>query len=221
MEDKQRPLKSATGKMKDILNTYMRGDEASDAPNPEPVVPASTSTDINEVHAHAEAAKTDADRTVDESSVIIGALQKERDELKDQLLRKVAEFENFKRRTEREKEQLALYVSERMFSRLVEILDDLHAALEAGRKSEDYASMVSGVEMIHTKAMKMYEEHGVRPLVVPENAPFNVDEHEALMHVPHPEIAEGNVVQQVQRGYKLHEKVIRHAKVITSAGSGS
>jgi hypothetical protein len=73
MEDKQRPLKSATGKMKDILNTYMRGDEASDAPNPEPVVPASTSTDINEVHAHAEAAKTDADRTVDESSVIIGA----------------------------------------------------------------------------------------------------------------------------------------------------
>lgn len=59
------------------------------------------------------------------------------------------------------------------------------------------------------------------PLVVPENAPFNVDEHEALMHVPHPEIAEGNVVQQVQRGYKLHEKVIRHAKVITSAGSGA
>jgi molecular chaperone GrpE len=102
----------------------------------------------------------------------------------------------------------------------VELLDDLHAALEAGKKSDDYASMLHGVEMIYSKAMKMYEEHGVKPLVVEENLPFNVDEHEALMHIPHPNIAEGLIVQQVQRGYKLHDKVIRHAKVVTSAGSG-
>lgn len=222
MEEKQRPLKSATGKVKDILNTYMRGEDTPESSSNDTVVPASTSTDINEVHAHQDATKSEpSDRTNEDLAVVINALQKEKDEIKDQLLRKVAEFENFKRRTEREKEQLALFVSERMFSKLVEILDDLHAALEAGRKSQDYNSMVHGVEMIYTKAMRLYEDHGVRPLNVPENVPFNVDEHESLMHVPHPEIAEGSVVQQVQRGYKLHDKVIRHAKVITSAGSGS
>ncbi|MFM8473820.1 MAG: nucleotide exchange factor GrpE [Candidatus Kapaibacterium sp.] len=207
--------------MKDILNTYMRGDETPESSGPEPVVTASTSTDINDVHVHAEAVRSESERAVDETAVIVAALQKENADLKDQVLRKVAEFENFKRRTEREKEQLALYVSERMFGKLVEVLDDLHAALDAGRKSDDYASMLSGVEMIYAKALKMYEEHGVRPLVVTENVPFNVDEHEALMHIPHPDIAEGLVVQQVQRGYKLHDKVIRHAKVITSAGNGA
>ena len=221
MEDKQRPLKSATGKVKDILNTYMRGDESTDAGNSDPVVQASTSTDINQVHIHAEVSHTEStDRSMDDAMTVVAAVQKEKDEIKDQLLRKVAEFENYKRRTDREKEQLALYVSERTFSKLVELLDDLHAAIEAGKKSDDYASMLHGVEMIYSKAMKMYEEHGVKPLVVEENLPFNVDEHEALMHIPHPNIAEGLIVQQVQRGYKLHDKVIRHAKVVTSAGSG-
>jgi molecular chaperone GrpE len=222
MEDKQRPLKSATGKVKDILNTYMRGDESAEAGNADPVVQASTSTDINQVHVHTEVSQAEsADRGTDDAMTMVAAVQKEKDEIKDQLLRKVAEFENYKRRTDREKEQLALYVSERTFSKLVELLDDLHAALEAGKKSDDYASMLHGVEMIYSKAMKMYEEHGVKPLVVEENLPFNVDEHEALMHIPHPNIAEGLIVQQVQRGYKLHDKVIRHAKVITSAGSGA
>lgn len=222
MEDKQRPLKSATGKVKDILNTYMRGDDSAEAAHSDPVVQASTSTDINQVHIHSEVSQAEStDRSVDDAMAMVAAVQKERDDMKDQLLRKVAEFENYKRRTDREKEQLALYVSERTFSKLVELLDDLHAALEAGKKSDDYASMLHGVEMIYSKAMKMYEEHGVKPLVVEENLPLNVDEHEALMHIPHPQIAEGLIVQQVQRGYKLHDKVIRHAKVITSAGSGA
>ena len=207
--------------MKDIFSTYKRSEEKRESQTQDPVVPASTSTDINDVHVHNEQDITTPERPTDDTTIMLNAMQKERDDVKDQLLRKSAEFENYRKRTEREKEQLALYVSERVFSKLVELLDDLHAALEAGKKSDDYNAMLSGVEMIYTKAVKVYEEHGVRPLNVGENAPFNVDEHEALMHIPHPEIAEGFIVQQVQRGYKLHEKVIRHAKVITSAGNGA
>ncbi|MBL8000053.1 MAG: nucleotide exchange factor GrpE, partial [Candidatus Kapabacteria bacterium] len=129
------------------------------------------------------------------------------------------ELENFRRRTDREKEQLMLYASEKTFSRLVEMLDDLHAALEAGKSSTDYQAMLSGLEMIYTKAHKLYEDHGVKPLLADSGTPFNVEHHEALMHIPHPETPEGHVIQQVRRGYVLHDKVIRHAQVITSAGT--
>ncbi len=232
MEDKQKPLRTAASKVKDIYNTYLRSDEKAEAPVDEEVVAATTKTDINAVHVHHEHGDSSGDASAEnasnESAQALESMQqaltkaeKERDDLRDQLLRKVAEFENFRKRTERERDQLALTVSERVFARMVEVLDDLQAAIEAGRKSDDYASMLNGIEMIYTKAQRLYEEHGVKPLVAEANTPFNVDVHEALMHIPHPEIPEGQIVQQIQRGYTLHDKVIRHAKVVTSAGGES
>ncbi len=234
MEEKQKPLRTAASKVKDIYNAYRKNDEKADVVAGDEVVHATTSQDINQVHVPHENVSesteqgsgqqnTDLEEIVIQNEALrdnVLRLEKERDDMRDQVLRKVAEFENFRKRTEREKEQLALYVSEKLFSRLVDVLDDLHAALEAGRKSDDYASMLSGLELIYNKTHRIYEEHGVKPLNAEQNMPFNVDVHEALMHIPHPDVSEGMVVQQIQRGYMLNDKVLRHAKVVTSAGNG-
>ncbi len=143
----------------------------------------------------------------------------ERDELREKYVRALAEMDNLRKRAEREKEQLVLYATERLFARLVELLDDLHAAVQAGKQSRDYDAMLSGLEMITAKAHRLYEEHGVRPLEAQEGEPFNVAFHEALVHVPHPELPEGTIVQQVQRGYFFRDRVLRHARVVTSAGA--
>ncbi len=109
------------------------------------------------------------------------------------------------------------HASERIITRMLPVLDDLHAAVEASQTSDDAESLRTGIAMIYTKAVRIFEESGVRMIEAGPGEPFNVEFHEALMHTPsdHPE---GHIVQSVQRGYQLHEKVIRHAKVITSAG---
>ncbi len=238
MDEKLKPFRTVASKVKDIYSANKRSDEKTEVVAGDDVVRATTSKDINQVHIPVENAQDTASDSgeqraesseqelqtlhveLEAMSDALKRAERERDDLRDQLLRKIAEFENFRKRTEREKEQLALYVSEKVFGRLVDVLDDLHAALEAGRKSDDYSSMLSGLEMIYNKTHRIYEEHGVKPLIVEQNTPFNVDVHEALMHIPHADVPEGQVVQQIQRGYMLHDKVLRHAKVITSAGNG-
>jgi len=231
MEEEQKSQKNVTNKMKDLYNTYLKQDEKKQPVNHEQTVKAETSSDINDVHIPVDGATETEPGTSDQETshimkeieslrLLITEVEKERDENRDKFLRNVADFENYRRRTEREKEQLVLYASERTFSKLVGIIDDLHAAVDAGEKSSDYESMLNGLRMIYSKAIKMYEEHGVKPLEVLPGEPFNVDVHEALMHIPHPDTPEGHIVQQIQRGYTLHDKVIRHAKVVTSAGGG-
>ena len=73
--------------------------------------------------------------------------------------------------------------------------------------------------MIYSKALKTFEEAGVCPIPSVTGELFNVDMHEALAHIPSPETPEGHIIQEIQRGFKLKEKVIRHSRVITSAGS--
>ena len=133
--------------------------------------------------------------------------------------RKAAEVENIRRRAANEKEQMAHYAAEHVITHMLPVLDDLHAAVESAKTAKDFDSLRDGVEMIYTKAMKIFEERGVSIISSGEGEPFNVDVHEALMHMPHEDHPEGHIVQMVQRGYALHDKVLRHAKVITSAGS--
>ncbi len=147
----------------------------------------------------------------------IEALQLQVEEWKDLAHRRSAEIANIQRRTQQERQDLMVYASEHVITKMLPVLDDLHAAVEAARKSVDESPLKTGIEMIYAKAVKIFEESGVNVIEAGVGEPFNVAFHEALMHTAseHPE---GHVVQNVQRGYQLHEKVIRHAKVITSAG---
>ena len=101
----------------------------------------------------------------------------------------------------------------------MEILDDIGAAVSSGKSSKDFDSLLSGVEMIYKKAIKIFEEAGVKPMDDPAGKEFDVDFHEALMSAPSEETPEGSVLQTIQKGYMYRDKVLRHAKVIASAGS--
>jgi molecular chaperone GrpE len=145
-------------------------------------------------------------------------LQAEVAEWKDLAQRKAAEVENIRRRAAEEKQHLARYAAEHLITHLLPVLDDLHSALDSARTSDDSEALRTGLEMIYKKAVKIFEEHGVTIIDHGPGQPFDVELHEALMHVPHEELPEGHIIQTVQRGYALHEKILRYAKVITSAG---
>lgn len=148
---------------------------------------------------------------------VIERLLAEVEEWKDLAHRRSAEIANIQRRTQQERQDLMAYASEHMITKMLPVLDDLHAAVDAARKSSESSALKTGIEMIYGKALKIFEDAGVIHIEAGPGELFNVEFHEALMHTPSDQ-PEGHVVQNVQRGYLLHEKVIRHAKVITSAG---
>lgn len=145
-------------------------------------------------------------------------LQREIDEWKDLAARRLADLENMRRRTALEKQDLHLRASEHVITKMLPVLDDLHAAAAAASATNDVQSLRTGIEMIYAKACQIFEEAGVRVLDAEPGQPFDVEFHESLMHAPSQEHPEGHIVQPVMRGYQLHDRVLRHAKVITSAG---
>ncbi len=140
----------------------------------------------------------------------------ERDEFREHAVRKVAELENFRRRTEQEKEEMRIYANHKLLISILPIVDDLQRALDTGRVGHDYQAFLSGIEMVYNKAMQTLAELGVTPINT-VGTEFDVNLHEALMRMPS-EAPEGQIVQEAQRGYTFRDKVLRHAKVITSAG---
>jgi molecular chaperone GrpE len=144
-------------------------------------------------------------------------LLKELEEWKDLAHRRSAEIANMQRRAVQERADLEHRAAERMIHKLLPVLDDLHAAVEASRTSSDATALQQGLEMIYTKTMKIFEDSGISVIEAEAGQLFNVDVHEALM-LAQSDVPEGHVIQTVQRGYALHERVLRHAKVITSAG---
>ncbi len=145
-------------------------------------------------------------------------LQREIDEWKDLAARRLADLENMRRRTALEKQDLHLRASEHVITKMLPVLDDLHAAAAAASATNDVQPLRTGIEMIYAKACQIFEEAGVRVLDAEPGQPFDVEFHESLMHAPSQEHPEGHIVQPVMRGYQLHDRVLRHAKVITSAG---
>lgn len=208
-QDKNRPLRSVGNKVKDLYNTYVRAEEQSGGER--------NSVEHME-HSHHQHPEEHAATVSDDTLQRLQQAERERDELKDMLLRKTAEFENFRRRSQKEKQDLIEYANEHLILKMLPVVDDLHTAVEAARKSNDYAGMLKGIEMIYTKALKIFEDAGVAPIQTGPGEPFNVEIHEALAHIPS-EAPEGHIVQEIQRGFRLREKVIRHTKVVTSAGS--
>lgn len=148
----------------------------------------------------------------------ISELEKERDTLKELLVRKTAEMENLRRRTIKEKEDLLNFGTEKLMAKFIEIPDDFGNAIDAAKKANDKDAVITGLEMIYTKINKLFDEVGVVQIPNPVGEEFNVDFHEALMTAPS-DLPEGYVTQVLQHGYMLNGKVIRHTKVITSSGN--
>ena len=139
--------------------------------------------------------------------------QKEIEELKTQLLYKVAEFENYRKRTLKERAELILNGGEKFITSILPIIDDMERAIENGAKTEDPEVLREGMTLIHQKFMKILEAQGVSKIET-QDADFDTDVHEAVAMVPGMgDDKKGKVIDCLQQGYKLNDKVIRHAKV--------
>ena len=134
--------------------------------------------------------------------------------LKDQLLRKIAEFDNYRKRTIKEKTDLILNGGEKTIVTILPVLDDMERALKNMQKAEDVSAVLEGVELIYKKFMDILGKQGVSVIDTKE-ADFDVDLHEAVAQLPAPTPElKGKVMDCTQTGYKLNEKVIRHAQVV-------
>ena len=134
-------------------------------------------------------------------------------ELQDKYLRQVAEFDNYRKRTIKEKAELILNGAEKTITAILPILDDMERALKNMDKMEDVAAVKEGVDLIFQKFVKILGEQGVKKIET-ENADFDTDLHEAIAQVPAPsDEMKGKIIDCVKTGYTLNEKVIRHSQV--------
>ena len=139
-------------------------------------------------------------------------VEEENERLKDQLLRTIAEFDNYKKRTLKEKTELILNGGEKTISAILPVLDDFERAL-ADTNADDPKAIKEGMELIFKKFVKTLEGMGVKKIET-EDKDFDVDYHEAIAMVPGMgDDKKGKVIDCVQTGYMLNDKVIRHAKV--------
>ncbi|MBR1889264.1 MAG: nucleotide exchange factor GrpE [Alloprevotella sp.] len=134
-------------------------------------------------------------------------------EQKDLYLRLAAEFDNYRKRTLREKTELILNGTEKSFTSILPVIDDFERALLNMDKSDDVATLKKGVELIYKKLIETLEKQGLSQ-INPIGQDFNTDYHEAIAMVPAPDDSQkGKVIDCTQKGYILNEKVIRHAQV--------
>ena len=132
---------------------------------------------------------------------------------RDKYLRLSAEFDNYRKRTLKEKAELIKNGAEKTLTAILPVLDDFERALKNMEASEETKAMKEGVELIFNKFQKILGQEGLQKIVT-EGQPFDTDFHEAIALIPAPsEDLKGKILDCVQTGYMLNEKVIRHAKV--------
>lgn len=226
MEEKdsqKKPLRSTQNKIKDIYNTYIKNDggrqipisDKDDADNEN----IENKPEVDKMESESESQLNDAETKAafDELNKQINDLQNENADLKEQVLRKVAEFENLRRRTIKEKQDLIEYSNAKLLENLISLLDDMDNAVSAAEKAGESGALFDGLKMIREKAKKHFADEGVTEMRDAAGEDFDVEKHDAIMRMPH-ELPEDKVVQVVQKGYMIKDKVLRHAKVVTSAG---
>ena len=134
-------------------------------------------------------------------------------DLKDRLLRQMAEFDNYRKRTMKEKAEIILNGSAGVVTDILPVIDDLERAIANSAKTDDLSTLKEGIELIYNKLMHILEQKGLQK-ISPKNEPFDTDFHEAIAMIPAPsEDLKGKVLDCAIDGYKLNDKVLRHAKV--------
>jgi molecular chaperone GrpE len=152
------------------------------------------------------------------SSAELNALESEIQNLKDLLQRKVAEFENYKRRTDSELINMPKYAAEKVIKELLPVYDDLQRSIDSVSKGEtkDFETLSKGMSLIYDKFKSVLEKEGLTEIHT-VGKPFDVELSTALMQVPRDDVKPHTVIESFEKGYKLNGKVIRHEKVMVSS----
>lgn len=142
-------------------------------------------------------------------------VENEKNELSDRLLRTMAEFDNYKKRVVREKENLIKYGNEKFAFDLLSVMDNFERSLEQAKLSQEVESVIEGIEMIQKQLVSAMEKFHVKPFES-IGEPFDPERHEAMAQQEHEEYEENTVIEEYQKGYCLKEKLLRPARVIVS-----
>ena len=166
---------------------------------------SSSQSELNNAEETEEAAESEEEQ--------IEALKARIAELEDKNLRMMAEFDNYRRRTNKEKLELLSTAGERIFKEMLPLVDDFERAVAVMDKTNDIDAVREGLKLIQQKFISFLDKQDVHPIET-EDADFNTDEHEAVTTFAAGEDKKGKVIDCTQKGYKLGEKVIRFAKVV-------
>lgn len=160
----------------------------------------------------------DANSTENEAPDKVAELEKEAAASKDKYLRLYAEFENFRRRTAKERLDLTKTANEKLLSDLIPVVDDFERSMKAFQDHEEAAPVYEGIKLVHNKFTKVLEQQGLKSMDVKTGDVFDAEYHEAIAQTPAPdESLKGKIVDVIEQGYFLGEKVLRYAKVVTGS----
>ncbi len=152
--------------------------------------------------------QTDVSSKIDE-------LQLQVEQLNDKHIRLVAEFENYKRRTSKERVELFSSANKELMSALLPVLDDFERAFKNTEETDDTAEVIKGFRLIHNKMLETMKQKGLKPMDDCTGEPFDMEAMEAITKIPAPNKSlKGKVVDQIERGYMLGDKVVRYARVV-------
>jgi molecular chaperone GrpE len=161
-------------------------------------------------------------KTVKISAQELDQLKAQAAENWDKFLRSAAEFDNYRKRVGREKEELTRATSERVMAALLPVLDNLDRALTAAEThAGEQGALLDGLKQIQSQFRRTLEQFGLQEVTAPAGGPFDPNLHEAISHVESAEHPEGAVLEQVQRGYKLADRLLRPARVVVSKGAAA
>lgn len=178
--------------------------------NQEEKVEAQTETAAEQTNDTAEETK---EQTPEEK---IAALEKENADLKDQLLRRAADFDNYRKRMMKEKQDTFDYANAGLLGDLLDSLDNFDRTIDAAKDAKDAKAIADGIKMINKGLVKMLEDKYGLVAFGKEGDEFNPDEHEAIGRMEDEKVKKETLAQVYLKGYKLKDKVIRHAKVMVS-----
>ena len=145
-------------------------------------------------------------------------LQADLDRFRDLALRSQADFENYKKRAAREKEEAIKYANSSLLERLVAIVDNFELGLEAARAEGEKSPIFSGMSMVLKQLMDFLTEQGLQPIDA-TGQKFDPNLHEAIAHEPSEQFPEGVVIRQTRRGYRMKDRLLRPSSVVVSSGS--
>ncbi len=167
-----------------------------------------------EVSAVNDSTENNADDSAETSPTPEELMKQEIDQLNDKYIRLFAEFDNYKRRTAKERLDLMGSANKETVVSMLPVLDDFERAFKAFENANDVTALKEGVELIFTKFKNIMVSKGVKP-IESIGQPFNIDFHEAITNIPAPsEELKGKVIDEVEKGYFLNDKVVRFAKVV-------
>jgi len=147
---------------------------------------------------------------------VIAELEKQVLQYKDQYLRTAAEFENYKRRTDAERAEFFAYAGEKVLAEMLPVLDDFDRTMESFDKSHDKDALKKGIDLVYAKFRSVLEKQGLKPMKS-DGTKFDVNLHEAILQQPDENKEPETVLNTVEKGYYLKDKVLRHAKVVVSS----